>query len=60
MIVNVYVVIDPNGDRPYVSTTEPAHLDKKGGTIKVHHYMLQVPDAQPPDTMQLVPQLPET
>lgn len=42
MIVNVYVVIDPKGDRPYVSTTEPAHL--KSDNVEIFHYMLHVPD----------------
>lgn len=59
MILNVYVVVDPKGDRPYVSTTLPATLDRKEGTIKVHHYLLEVPDAVPPTTVEPDPILPE-
>ena len=52
MIVNAYVVIDPKGDRPYVTTEPPSKdLDLKGGTIKIYHYMLHVPDAQPSTPM---------
>lgn len=48
MIVNAYLTIDPNGDRPYLSTREPRTLDKKPG-IQVFHYALVVPDKTPAD-----------
>jgi hypothetical protein len=48
MIVNAYVVIDPKGDRPYVSTTPPGpELDRT--KVKVFHYALLVPDDVPAD-----------
>lgn len=47
MVVNAYVVIDPKGDRPYVTTSPPgAHLDLS--KVKVFHYVLHVPDSTPP------------
>jgi len=50
MIVNAYVTIDPNGDRPYISTHPPNTLNKKPG-IKVYHYLLDVPDTHEPDNL---------
>lgn len=50
MIVNAYLVIDPKGDRPYLSTQPPNTLDKKPG-IRVYHYMLHVPDTHEPDAV---------
>lgn len=51
MLLNVYVVVDENGDRPYVSTSEPKHLEVSD-TIAIHHFVLNVPDkhkmANPP------------
>ncbi len=44
MIVNAYVVVDPAGDRPYITTKEPVSLDRKNGSIKVFHYILHVPN----------------
>ena len=48
MIVNAWLTIDPNGDRPYLSTKEPVTLDNKPG-IKVYHFALVVPDVNQPD-----------
>lgn len=48
MIVNAYVVIDPKGDRPYISTNPPGkELDRS--KVRVFHYALFVPDEPPPD-----------
>jgi hypothetical protein len=47
VIVNAYVIIDPNGDRPYLSTSLPTHLDTKNGSIKIYHYALHVPETKP-------------
>lgn len=45
MIHTVYVVVDPKGDRPYVSSTPPSpHLDRRGGEVKVYAYDLYIPD----------------
>jgi hypothetical protein len=48
MVVNAYVVIDPKGDRPYISTNPPGpDLDRS--KVKVYHYVLLVPDDAPAD-----------
>jgi hypothetical protein len=46
-VVNAYLVIDPKGDRPYLSTNLSPHLDRS--KVKVYHYALLVPDDPPPD-----------
>lgn len=48
MILTVYVVVDPKGDRPYVSSRPPSpHLDRRGGEVVVYAYDLYVPDHVP-------------
>lgn len=46
MIFNVYVTIDPKGDRPYISSHPPYDLDRREGKarIKVYRYQLYVPE----------------
>lgn len=44
MIVNVYITIDPKGDRPYVSTSPPPKdLDRSKG-IKVYLVEAHIPE----------------
>lgn len=48
MIVNAYVVIDPKGDRPYISTNPPnANLDRS--KVRVLHFALFAPDEKTVD-----------
>ena len=47
MVVNAYVVIAPNGDRPYISTKLAPDLDRS--KVKVFHYILLVPEDPPTD-----------
>ncbi len=49
MIVNAYVVIDPKGDRPYLSTKLAPDLDRS--KVKVYHYVLNVPEDPPVDNV---------
>lgn len=56
MIVNAYLVIDPKGDRPYLSTSLAPNLDRS--KVKVYHYILSVPDDAPMDN-QMTLVLPE-
>ena len=56
MIINAYLVIDPQGDRPYLTTTPPSEAMKKANpNVRVFHYLLHVPDAVPPDNTGGVP-----
>lgn len=56
MIVNAYLVIDPKGDRPYLTTTPPSEEMKKANPqAKVFHYLLHVPDDVVPDCAFLAP-----
>lgn len=53
MIVNIYVTIDPKGDRPYVSTNPPKDLDRSKG-VTVHLVEARIPDSVPIDSVQQV------
>ena len=56
MIVNAYVVIDPRGDRPYISTNPPsADMRKARPDVAVYHYALHVPDAVEPTRTAVAP-----
>jgi hypothetical protein len=46
MIVNVWLVLDPKGDRPYVQTHPPTTLARQPG-MRVLHYELNVPEPVP-------------
>lgn len=48
MIVNAYLVIDPQGDRPYL-TTRPPNESLDRSKVRVFHYALFVPDVSPAD-----------
>ena len=54
MMLDIWIVVDPKGDRPYVSTTPPTTLDRKGGTVKVYKTVVGLPDPMTPDGNGLV------
>jgi len=52
MVVNVYITIDPKGDRPYVSTQPPPkELDRSKG-VKVYLVEAFIPDEPRVDGVQ--------
>lgn len=53
MIVNLWMVLAPGADRPYVSTSEPKTLERKEG-MRVLQYELVVPDTVPVESVQRV------
>lgn len=48
MIINSWLVLETDGDRPYVSTVPPLHLVRKPGT-KVFRVEIAVPEPVPVD-----------
>jgi len=51
MIVNVWLIIDPKYDRPFVSTRPPVATLERSPETKVLRYELFVPEPAPVDAI---------
>jgi hypothetical protein len=51
MIVNVWLIVDPSYDRPFVSTRPPPATLQRGPNTQVLRYELQVPEPVPVDAV---------
>lgn len=51
MIVNVWLIIDPKYDRPFISTRPPAATLERSSETKVLRYELFVPEPVPVDAI---------
>ena len=51
MIVNVWLIIDPKYDRPFVSTRPPADTLERSPETRVLRYELFVPEPVPVDAV---------
>jgi hypothetical protein len=51
MIVNVWLIVDPAYDRPFVSTRPPADTLERSPETKVLRYELFVPEPVPVDAI---------
>ncbi len=59
MLHNIYAVVDPKGDRPYISSNPPYDLDRRGGAVKVYRYQLYIPDPVSIDDDPMTTLIPE-